>query len=140
MRVNEHIDFRSDSELTSIMFFLMAAICKATKGKALKNTEISKDEPLNAKKELKENIFDEIIGGTRLHTLMVDACLPLWSVHHQRDIFETWFHWTAGDVPKKFQSWSREKGLTSRSYPFCNGLAQAIIEGSLRRGHFETKS
>ena len=55
MRVNEHIDFRSDSELTSIMFFLMAAICKATKGKALKNTEISKDEPLNAKKELKEN-------------------------------------------------------------------------------------
>ena len=91
-------------------------------------------------KELKENIFDEIIGGTRLHTLMVDACLPLWSVHHQRDIFETWFHWTAGDVPKKFQSWSREKGLTSRSYTFCNGLAQAIIEGSLRRGHFETKS
>ena len=82
-------------------------------------------------KELAENILGRKVGGTRLNTLMVDACLPLWSVHNQQDIFETWFHWSAGDVPAKFRSWSREKGLTNRVNPFCNGLAQAIIQGSL---------
>ncbi len=83
------------------------------------------------KKEFADAVLGGSIGGTRLHTLMVDACLPLWSVQNQKDIFETWFHWSAGDVPAKFRSWSSEKGLTNRSNPFCNGLAQAIIQGSL---------
>ena len=82
-------------------------------------------------KEFGEEVLGGLIGGTRLHTLMVDACLPLWSVHHQKDVFETWFHWTAGDIPSNFRSWCREKRLTNRSNPFCNGLAQAIIQGSV---------
>ena len=82
-------------------------------------------------KEFADEVLGGSIGGTRLHTLMVDACLPLWSVQNQKDIFETWFHWSAGDVPAKFRSWSRGKGLTNRAHPFCNGLAQAIIQGSL---------
>ena len=82
-------------------------------------------------KEFGEEVLGGSIGGTRLHTLMVDACLPLWSVHHQKDVFEIWFHWTAGDIPSNFRSWCREKRLTSRSNPFCNGLAQAIIQGNV---------
>jgi len=82
-------------------------------------------------KEFELKVLGGLIGGTRLHTLMVDACLPLWSVHHKKDVFETWFHWTAGDIPSNFRSWCREKGLTNRSNPFCNGLAQAIIQGSV---------
>ena len=82
-------------------------------------------------KEFADEVLGGSIGGTRLHTLMVDACLPLWSVQNQKDIFETWFHWSAGDVPAKFRSWSSGKGLTNRAHPFCNGLAQAIIQGSL---------
>ena len=101
---------------------------------ATKENLISSRKALGLKiheKEFADEVLGGSIGGTRLHTLMVDACLPLWSVQNQKDIFETWFHWTAGDIPSNFRSWCREKGLTNRSNPFCNGLAQAIIQGSI---------
>ena len=32
-----------------------------------------------------QNILGGIFGGTRLHTVMIDACLPLWSVYHGKE-------------------------------------------------------
>jgi hypothetical protein len=83
--------------------------------------------------EWTQNILRGVFGGTRSHTLMIDACLPLWSVYHQKNIFETWFYWTPGDLPAVFRRWSRQANLSNHSQPFCNGLAQAILWGSLQR-------
>ena len=84
-------------------------------------------------KEFTQEVLGGNFGGTRVHTLMIDACLPLWSVYHDLDVFDFWFHWTAGDVPSTFRSWAKEKGLTHRVLPFCNGIAQSIIFGNIQR-------
>jgi len=83
--------------------------------------------------EWAQNILVGVFGGTRLHTLMTDACLPLWSVYHDKNIFETWFYWSAGDMPAIFRKWSQQANLSNRSQPSCNGLAQAILWGSLQQ-------
>ena len=83
--------------------------------------------------EWTQNILGGIFGGTRLHTVMIDACLPLWSVYHEKNIFETWFYWSPGDMPAVFRKWSQQANLSNRSQPFYNGLAQAILWGSLQR-------
>ena len=86
-------------------------------------------------REFRARILGGVLGGNRVHTLMIDACLPLWSVYNQVDIFENWFHCTSGDVPENFRTWSRKQNLSSRDQPFCNGLAQAIIYGILKSDH-----
>ena len=83
--------------------------------------------------EWAQNILGGVFGGTRLHTLMIDACLPLWSVYNGKSIFETWYHWSYGDVPAVFLKWSQQANLNNRSQPFCNGLAQAILWGRLKQ-------
>ena len=102
---------------------------------------ITKHSPFSDRKELRlnklENEFvDEILGGnfggTKVHTTMIDACLPLWAAHHGKDAFESWFQWSAGDLPPTFRKWAQAKGMTNRSYPFVNGLAQAIIYGCIQ--------
>ena len=90
--------------------------------------------------EFSEKVLGGVWGGTRVHTLMIDACLPLWSIHNQVDIFENWFYWSSGDIPENFRIWSREQTLSNRSHPFCNGLAQAIIYGMLQPEHSTSKS
>lgn len=90
--------------------------------------------------EFSEKVLGGVWGGTRVHTLMIDACLPLWSIHNQVDIFENWFYWSSGDIPENFRIWSREQTLSNRSHPFCNGLAQAIIYGMLQPKHSTSKS
>ena len=90
--------------------------------------------------EFSEKVLEGVWGGTRVHTLMIDACLPLWSIHNQVDIFENWFYWSSGDIPENFRIWSREQTLSNRSHPFCNGLAQAIIYGMLQPEHSTSKS
>ena len=83
--------------------------------------------------EWAQKLLGGIFGGTRQHTLMVDACLPLWSVYHGKSIFETWYQWSSGDIPAVFRKWCQQVNLSNRSQPFCNGLAQAILWGSLQR-------
>ena len=90
--------------------------------------------------EFSEKVLGGVLGGTRVHTLMIDACLPLWSIHNQVDIFENWFYWSSGDIPENFRIWSREQTLSNPSHPFCNGLAQAIIYGMLQPEHSTSKS
>ena len=80
-----------------------------------------------------QNILGGIFGGTRQHTLMVDACLPLWSVYHGKSIFETWYQWSSGDIPAVFRKWCQQGNLINRTQPFCNGRAQAILWGSMKR-------
>ena len=80
-----------------------------------------------------QKLLGGIFGGTRQHTLMVDACLPLWSVYHGKSIFETWFYWSAGDIPAVFRKWCQQGNLINHSQPFCNGLTQAILWGSMKR-------
>ena len=108
-----------------------------------KQNYISHRKSLNLKAreiEFSKKVLGGVWGGTRVHTLMIDACLPLWSVHHQVDIFENWFYWTSGDIPENFRTWSREQSLSCRSQPFCNGLAQAIIYGMLQSEFSKSKS
>ena len=83
---------------------------------------ITKHSPFSDRKELRlnklENEFvDEILGGnfggTKVHTTMIDACLPLWAAHHGKDAFESWFQWSAGDLPPTFRKWAQAKGMTN---------------------------
>ena len=91
-------------------------------------------------KKFNKEVLGGIFGGTKIHTLMIDACLPLWSVYHDLDVFDFWFHWTAGDVPSNFRSWAKEKGLTHKVLPFCNGIAQSIIFGNIQSSNIPSSS
>ena len=59
----------------------------------------STTENLNLKANEIEFSEKVLGGGTRVHTLMIDACLP-GPIHKQVDIFENWFYWSSGIYPK----------------------------------------
>ena len=76
-------------------------------------------------------VMGDAFGGTRLHTLMVDAALPLWTSVNE-DAFEVWFHWKVGDIPACYRRWAKEAGLTNRKNPFGNGIAQGMLHAALK--------
>ena len=49
-------------------------------------------------KEFTQEVLGGNFGGTRVHTLMIDACLPYGRFIMIWMFFDFWFHWTAGDV------------------------------------------
>ena len=110
------------------MDFVKDSSIKSESGISRRSLQIKKIED-----EWAQNILAGIFGGTRVHTLMIDACLPLWSVYRGENSFETWYHWSCGDMPAVFRKWSQQASLHNHSRPYCNGLAQAILGASLQR-------
>ncbi len=97
---------------------------KNADGTNRKKLELSK---LN--REWKQNILAGVWGGTRVHSLWVDACLPLLAEIHQQDYFATWFHWYAGDFPRSLNKVAREAKIAGhcKQIPFSNGSLQGIL-------------
>lgn len=83
----------------------------------------------NLNQKWKQEILSGVWGGTRVHTLWIDACLPILAEIHQRDYFATWFHWYAGDFPRTLNVIAREAKIAGHcsKIPFSNGSLQGIL-------------
>ena len=82
------------------------------------------------RQELSKSVLCDIIGGTRLDTLVIDLLLPLASAAGYADGFEYWFHWYVGDVPQ----WIPASLKECRCLPMANGPSQAMISLFLKDG------
>ena len=51
-------------------------------------------------KKWRKSALNNKIGGTRVNTLWVDACLPLLSEINNKDYFTIWYYWYPGDMPQ----------------------------------------
>jgi hypothetical protein len=80
------------------------------------------------RKQIVAAVLSEKFTGTRADTLMVDAYLPLFSAKSDIDMFDLWFHWYVGDMPDWVKSSLKQLDFGQKSNPYCNGLAQALIQ------------
>ena len=73
----------------------------------------------------------EILGytwkGSRADTLLVDACLPLWSAQKKVNAFTLWYYWPAGDFPQKFRDLAKDWKLAKTGESLGNGVLQALL-------------
>lgn len=76
---------------------------------------------------IKEQVFLGKISGSRFHTLIIDALLPLASAYLGRDFFELWYHWYEGDMPIIVNALLKSSQLTQNKVTHCNGLNQGIL-------------
>jgi len=90
-------------------------------------------------REWKENILAGVWRGTRVHTLWIDACLPLLAEIHQQDYFATWFHWYAGDFPRTLKVIAQEAKIAGHcsQIPYSNGSLQGILGYCIENRIFE---
>ena len=78
---------------------------------------------------LQQKIFVNEIGGTRIHTMVCDAFLPLLSVNAALDLFPFWFLWQAGDYPDQLKHIILESRLRGiRGSVQCNGWLQGLLQ------------
>lgn len=89
-------------------------------------------------KKLREALVREItgdmVGGSRLDTLVCDGFLPLIAAETGEERFAAWFHWFLGDVPDPVRKIMPKLGLAgSTGRPFCHGWAQALLGWILKR-------
>ena len=79
---------------------------------------------------IKESVFENQIGGNRLHTLFCDALLPLLSASTERGHwFDAWYAWPAGDYPDRLTVIAK----SLRAHSPCdkcnsNGWMQACLQ------------
>jgi len=74
------------------------------------------------------DIVDDVLGGSRLDTLVCDGFLPLLSSETGRDLFPLWFHWFLGDVPVEVREALGALGVAgTKPAPFCHGWAQGFL-------------
>jgi hypothetical protein len=89
-------------------------------------------------KRLENELFSTAIGGTRLHTLAVDALLPLLAADGVavEMCARHWYHWQLGDVPAKLVAGLREElPPEDEKIPvMCNGLFQGLLQLSHEHG------
>lgn len=77
---------------------------------------------------IKNEILAETISGTRFHTLVIDALLPLASAQVNKDLFDLWFHWYPGDIPSAISIFLNPTAIINKNQPSCNGLNQGVLQ------------
>ncbi len=77
---------------------------------------------------IKNQILAETISGTRFHTVVIDALLPIATVHLNKDFFNLWFHWQGGDIPSNVSTFLNPTNIINKNQPSCNGFNQAVIQ------------
>ncbi|MCG8527113.1 MAG: DUF2851 family protein [Opitutales bacterium] len=78
---------------------------------------------------IKKKIFQEAIGGTRIHTLCVDAVLPLISAKLNIDLFPEWYVWYLGDAPDLLLSYLQSSSIAGvKGAVCCNGWIQGLLQ------------
>lgn len=83
-------------------------------------------------------ICNEILGGTRLDTLVCDGLLPLASAETGGDFQELWWHWFLGDVPTTCADLLGELQELMPALQACHGLGQGML-GLLLEWENETR-
>lgn len=96
----------------------------------LTTKEFRKKYNLSKLQELiKETVFNGEISGTRFHTILIDALLPLAGAYLKRDLSELWLHWFSGDIPLQISDFiKRTPLLDSKNQVHCNGLNQGVLQ------------
>lgn len=87
-----------------------------------------------ARQALAERVLGDALGGSRLDTLVIDACLPLLAAKTGRDYFPAWFHWWAGDMPARLAGLLREAEVLGPRRPAANGWFQGGLQLLLESG------
>lgn len=76
-----------------------------------------------------ENVVGRSVSGPKLDTLICDGFLPLLSAETEADFGALWFHWFAGNAPRKLGTDLRKLGvLDPRRFPLSNGWIQGLLK------------
>lgn len=83
----------------------------------------------------RDDVFQGTIGGTRLHTLLGDALLPLWAADTGRDAFGPWFHGFPGDYPEVLAGFLKQAEIVDgKQWPMCHGWVQGALQVLIEGG------
>ena len=82
----------------------------------------------NWQQRVRATVFAGQLGERRFHTLMADAFLPLAAAGGHPGARTLWMHWPPGDLPEALDRFLKLAGITGRSRPRANGLAQGALE------------
>lgn len=88
--------------------------------------------------ELRATWAAEICGnavrGARFDNLVCDGFLPLLAVRDGIEVRELWYHWFAGDLPRKLLEALRQlEVFGGRTSPACHGAAQGLLGWLIER-------
>lgn len=84
--------------------------------------------------EIRADIFNELVGESRFHTMMVDAFLPLASAAGIMNGCTYWWQWWAGDCPTAVRRFLKHTQMTGKDQPLSNGLVQGALALFINRG------
>jgi hypothetical protein len=84
--------------------------------------------------EVRDEVFKELVGESRFHTMMVDAFLPLAAAAEIVDGHAYWWHWWAGDCPSAVRRFLKHTEITGKDQPLSNGLVQGALALFINRG------
>ena len=86
-----------------------------------------------------KSALNNTIGGTRVNTLWVDACLPLLSEINNKDYFTTWYYWYPGDMPQLLKNLAQKAAVSghSKKNPYSNGSLQGIFGYCIKNNFLE---
>ena len=107
---------------------LLAEKVSFPSGNSAKIEKMTRQQINRLNKEWKSQILGDIFGSTKANTLLVDACLPLWSIYHEIDTFGIWYFWPAGNFPDRILKLSKSWELKQSGKSLINGIGQAIIK------------
>ena len=80
------------------------------------------------RRKVVQGVCAGLIEGTRLDNLVCDGLLPLLSTEGERELFGTWRHWYAGDLPPFLAAGLRQ--LVSQDggrRVICHGELQGLL-------------
>lgn len=86
---------------------------------------------------LQDELLNGAIGGTRFHTLVVDALLPLLAAQGVAPdaCARYWYHWHLGDAPANLHGLCAQlPQVDVRAPVLCNGLFQGLLQLSYELG------
>ena len=86
-----------------------------------------------------KSALNNTIGGTRVNTLWVDACLPLLSEINNKDYFTTWYYWYPGDMPQLLKNLAQKAAVSGheKKNPYSNGSLQGIFGYCIKNNFLE---
>jgi hypothetical protein len=86
------------------------------------------------RERIADEVFAEVVNGTRLDNLICDGALPLLAAAELPGLQGIWQHWFAGDLPPMLAGGLRHLGVfDGRGRPVCHGMAQGLLGWLLER-------
>jgi hypothetical protein len=78
---------------------------------------------------LQDDLFAGEFSGSRIHTVIAEALIPLLAAKTDLDLFSLWYLWQPGDCPDPMLAIMRESAIVSANGSVqCNGWVQGLIQ------------